>query len=139
MVMFWAPHWIFSEIEMKWVEALPPYEEGCDTDPAKGPNPDKVGDCSFPKANVSKVAWKGMKDKWPAAWKVLEAMSIDNASQQKIMFEVDSVRARPQGSRPGMAGPERKCLAGLDCQGEQLIRPPHCMGRAPIGARPDLS
>ncbi|MBL8711222.1 MAG: ABC transporter substrate-binding protein [Rhodospirillaceae bacterium] len=89
LVMFWAPHWLFSEVEMKWVD-LPPYEEGCDEDPTKGPIPDKVGDCSRPAANVSKVAWKGMKDKWPAAWKVLEAMSLDNTTQQKLMFEVDN-------------------------------------------------
>jgi glycine betaine/proline transport system substrate-binding protein len=89
LVMFWAPHWLFSEIEMKWVD-LPPYEEGCDTDPKKGPIPDKVGDCSRPQANVSKVAWKGMKEKWPAAYKVLEAMSVDNDLQQRLMFDVDN-------------------------------------------------
>lgn len=89
LVMFWAPHSLFSEVQMKWVD-LPPFEEGCDTDPKKGPIPDKVGDCSRAQANVSKVAWKGMKEKWPAAYKVLGAMSIDNDLQQKLMFEVDS-------------------------------------------------
>jgi glycine betaine/proline transport system substrate-binding protein len=89
LVMFWAPHWLFSEVEMKWVD-LPPYEEGCDTDPAKGPVPDKTGDCSRPQANVNKVAWKGMQDKWPAAYKVLEAMSVDNDLQQKLILEVDN-------------------------------------------------
>jgi glycine betaine/proline transport system substrate-binding protein len=89
MVMFWAPHWLFAETEMKWVN-LPPFEEGCDTDPTKGPLPDKVGDCSRPAANVNKVAWKGMKEKWPAAYKVLEVMSVDNELQQKLMFEVDN-------------------------------------------------
>jgi glycine betaine/proline transport system substrate-binding protein len=89
LVMFWAPHWLFSEIEMKWVD-LPPHEEGCDTDPAKGPIPDKTGDCSRPQANISKVAWKGMQDKWPAAYKVLQAMSIDNDLQQKLILEVDN-------------------------------------------------
>jgi glycine betaine/proline transport system substrate-binding protein len=88
LVMFWAPHWIFSQLDMKWVN-LPPYEEGCDTDPKKGPNPNKVGDCGRPQANVSKVAWKGMKDKWPAAYKVLQAMSIDNDLQQTLIREVD--------------------------------------------------
>jgi len=89
LVMFWAPHWLFSEVEMKWVD-LPPYEEACDTDPAKGPILDKTGDCSRPQANVSKVAWKGMKDKWPAAYRVLEAMSIDNDLQQKLILEIDN-------------------------------------------------
>lgn len=89
LVMFWAPHWLFSEVEMKWVD-LPPFEEGCDTDPAKGPIPDRAGDCSRPQAKISKVVWKGMQAKWPAAYKALEAMSIDNELQQKLILEVDN-------------------------------------------------
>jgi glycine betaine/proline transport system substrate-binding protein len=66
---------------------LPAYEKG-DTDPAM--NRSRQGWRLQPPGNVSKVAWKGMKDKWPGAYKVLEAMSIDNGLQQKLILEVDN-------------------------------------------------
>jgi glycine betaine/proline transport system substrate-binding protein len=89
LVMFWAPHWIFSEVQMKWVD-LPAFEENCDTDPKIGPNPDKVGDCGRAQANVSKIIWKGMNEKWPGAVKALSAFTIDNATQEKLIGEVDN-------------------------------------------------
>jgi glycine betaine/proline transport system substrate-binding protein len=89
MMMFWAPHWIHSEYEFHWVE-FPPYEPGCDTDPKLGANPDAVNDCGLMQANVSKVAWKGMRETWPAAFKVLQAYEIDNDLQNKLMLECDN-------------------------------------------------
>lgn len=89
MMMFWAPHWIHSEYEFGWVE-FPPYEPGCDTDPALGPNPDAVDDCGPQQANVSKVAWAGMEKTWPAAFKVLKAFAIDNDLQNRLMLEIDN-------------------------------------------------
>jgi len=89
MMMFWAPHWIHSQYEFHWVE-FPPYQPGCDTDPKLGPYPDKVNDCGLMQANISKVAWKGMKEKWPAAYKLLQAFTIDNKLQDALMLEVDN-------------------------------------------------
>jgi glycine betaine/proline transport system substrate-binding protein len=89
MMMFWAPHWIHSQYEFHWVE-FPPYQPGCDTDPKLGAYPDKVNDCGLMQANISKVAWKGMKEKWPAAYKLLQAFSIDNKLQDALMLEVDN-------------------------------------------------
>ncbi len=89
LMMFWAPHWIFAELEFNWIE-LPPYEDGCDEDPKVGPNPNAVHDCGFAQANVNKVAWKGMKDKWPAAYKLFEAYTLTNADQNRMMLEVDN-------------------------------------------------
>ncbi len=89
LIMFWAPHWVFSEIDVHWVQ-FSPWQDGCDTDPALGPDPKKAGDCGPMQANVSKVAWKGMKTEWPAAFKLLQAYTIDNALQGKLMNEVDN-------------------------------------------------
>ena len=89
MMMFWAPHWIHSQYEFHWVE-FPPYEPGCDTDPKLGASPDRLNDCGLMQANVFKVANKGMQEKWPAAFKLLQAISIDNTMQNTLMLEVDN-------------------------------------------------
>jgi glycine betaine/proline transport system substrate-binding protein len=89
LMMFWAPHWIFAQLDFNWVE-LPPYEEGCDDDPKVGPNPNAVHDCGFVQATVNKVAWKGMKDKWPGAYKLMQAYTLTNKDQNAMMLEVDN-------------------------------------------------
>lgn len=89
MMMFWAPHWIHSQYEFHWVE-FPAWEPGCDTDPALGPIPDAVNDCGPQQANVSKVAWSGMAETWPAAYRVLQAFTLDNPTQNQLMLEIDN-------------------------------------------------
>lgn len=89
VMLFWAPHWIHAELKFNWVD-LPPYDENCGTDPALGMYPDKVNDCGFAQAHIGKVAWKGFKDKWPAAYKLAEAIKIDNDVQNKMMLEIDN-------------------------------------------------
>lgn len=88
VMMFWSPHWIFSEVDAGWVE-LPAYDPACDTDPAWGPNPNATGDCGVEAPVTMKVAWTGFEEKWPAAWEVLSAYSFDTATQETMMKAVD--------------------------------------------------
>ena len=88
LVTFWQPHWLFSQFEMKWVD-LPESAPACYSDPAYGPNPDATHDCGWPSGWVRKVAWVGMEDKWPGAYRLLKTYRIDNSIQAEIMFEVD--------------------------------------------------
>ncbi len=89
LMMFWAPHWIFADLDLKWID-LPEAAADCDTNPAPGFSPDKTGDCGFAQANIGKIVWKGFKDKWPGAYKVVEAVSIDNETQNLMMLEIDN-------------------------------------------------
>jgi glycine betaine/proline transport system substrate-binding protein len=89
VMMFWAPHWLHAELEFHWVD-LPPYDPNCGTDPALGMYPDKVNDCGFAQANIGKIVWKGFKDKWPAAYKLVEAVNLDNETQNLMMLEIDN-------------------------------------------------
>jgi glycine betaine/proline transport system substrate-binding protein len=93
LMFFWRPHWIHAELDFHWVE-FPPYEPGCDTDPKLGLTPDHVNDCGFQQASVDKVVWKGVKDKWPAAYRLLQQFRLDNATQNALMLEVDQ-KGRP--------------------------------------------
>lgn len=88
MMMFWAPHWIFAEVDAGWVE-MPAYETACDTDPAWGPNPNATGDCGVEKPVTMKVAWAGFEEKWPAAWDLLKAFQMDTSAQERMMKAID--------------------------------------------------
>ncbi len=88
VMMFWAPHWVLAEVDVGWVE-MPAYDPTCATDPAYGPNPDAVNDCGVDVATTFKVAWSGMADKWPAAYKFLEAFQMADSEQIPMMAAID--------------------------------------------------
>jgi glycine betaine/proline transport system substrate-binding protein len=88
LVTFWQPHWLFSEYDMNWVE-LPESAPDCYGDPSWGPNPDRTHDCGWPAGWVRKVAWSGMEDKWPGAYRFLRVYQIDNAIQGRLMYRID--------------------------------------------------
>ncbi len=88
MAMFWEPHWIHALHDLEWV-VLPPERPDCDRIPALGPNSQTVGDCGPPRTAVNKIAWRGMRDRWPAAYRLLEAFRLDNAEQNAMMLEID--------------------------------------------------
>ena len=89
LMMFWAPHWLHAELKFNWID-LPAAADDCDTNPAPGFDANKTGDCGFAQAGIGKVVWKGFKDKWPGAYKLVDAMSIDNETQNLMMLEIDS-------------------------------------------------
>ena len=88
LVMFYSPHWIFSEYDLRMVN-LPPHEEGCTEDASVGVNPNATYDCDFKRGDVRKVAWAGMADKWPGAHALLSALEISNEQQIDLINMVD--------------------------------------------------
>jgi len=88
LMVFWQPHWALSEYEVEWVD-MPKAEDACFSDAAWGVNPNAVNDCDFAPARVFKVAWAGFEEKWPAAFKVLQAVEIPTADQQTLMAAID--------------------------------------------------
>ena len=89
LVMFWEPHWVHSEMDFDWVE-FPGYADDCDTNAAAGIYADKTGDCGFKQANISKIVSRDFEEKWPGAFKIMQALSIDNATQNGLLLEIDS-------------------------------------------------
>jgi glycine betaine/proline transport system substrate-binding protein len=89
-VLLWvyAPHWAPAKYEGEWVE-FPEYTAECYTDPAWGSNPDLAYDCGKPFGDIWKVAWSGVKDKWPGAYAAIEAFTIDNTDMGAMITEVD--------------------------------------------------
>jgi glycine betaine/proline transport system substrate-binding protein len=89
LMMFWTPHWLFAEADLARVD-MPEYADACMTDPSWGPNPDATGDCFVPKPTTFKVAWQGMKDKWPAAYRFLEKYQLSAADQIPLIAKIDA-------------------------------------------------
>ena len=88
VMMFWAPHWVLSEVDVGWVK-MPKYEEACTKDASWGPNPTAINDCGVNVPLVMKVAWTGFEKKWPAAWAFLKDFRMDAKQQEKMMKAID--------------------------------------------------
>jgi len=74
VMMFWAPHWVLSSTETGWVE-IPE---------------DLVVKASMQKPRIFKVVWPGAADKWPHAFKFLQAYQITNDVQEPLMDLIDN-------------------------------------------------
>ena len=88
MLWIYAPHWAPAKYEGEWVE-FPTYSAECYADAAAGMNPDATHDCGKPFGDIWKVAWTGMKEKWPGAHKAVTAFTLDNAEMGQMITEVD--------------------------------------------------
>ena len=97
IVLFnWTPNFAEAVWPGEFVE-FPEWVEGCDKDPAVGPNPDKTYDCGNP-ANgyLKKAAWDGMKDKWPDAYEMLTKISFTNPQIAEMAKLVDIDEMEPE-------------------------------------------
>ena len=88
LLIFWAPHWAFNKYQLNRVQ-FPPYEITCEEDPAWGLNKDAVWDCDLPAQEIKKYAWAGVKDKWPAAYRLMRNVRITNDIQEALMLKID--------------------------------------------------
>ncbi len=88
LVYYWEPTWAALEYELRAV-TLPTYDLACEEDPAWGLNPDKTYDCGPLIPEIKKFVWPGFKDKYPAAYKFLQAFTFTNADQGPLMKLVD--------------------------------------------------
>lgn len=88
MLWIYAPHWAPAKYEGEWVE-FPTFTAECYSDPAWGGNPDMAYDCGKPFGEIWKVAWSGVKDKWPGAYEAIQAFTIDNDEMGAMITKVD--------------------------------------------------
>jgi glycine betaine/proline transport system substrate-binding protein len=73
---FYEPQWFLSEVPLARV-SLPPYEEGCDADPAKVA-------CDYPPYPLNKVARKAFVDSGSPAAKLVQAFTWTNDDQNTV-------------------------------------------------------
>ena len=95
VVFNWTPNFAEAVWPGEFVE-FPAWEDGCDTDPAVGPNPDELFDCGNPATGyLKKAAWDGMEAKWPAAYAVLQNVSFTNPQIAEMAKLVDVDEMEP--------------------------------------------
>ena len=96
VVFNWTPNFAEAVWPGEFVN-FPTWEDGCDKDPAKGPNPDKAHDCGNP-ANgyLKKAAWEGMEEKWPDAYALLTQISFTNPQIAEMAKLVDIDGLEPE-------------------------------------------
>ena len=89
-IVLWvyAPHWAPSKYKGEWVK-FPEYSAACYNDPKAGINPNAKYDCGKPRGPIWKVAWAGMKKKWPGAYAAMKKFNINNDEMGKMVGEVD--------------------------------------------------
>lgn len=89
-VLLWvyAPHWAPLKYKGEWIE-FPKYEKACYSDPAWGGNPNATHDCGKPRGPIWMVAWSGVKDKWPGAYKTIKNFKIENDEVGGLITQVD--------------------------------------------------
>ena len=96
VVFNWTPNFAEAVWPGEFVE-FPAWEDGCDTDPAVGPNPNALFDCGNPASGyLKKAAWDGMQDKWPNAYCILENISFTNPQIAQMAKLVDTDELEPE-------------------------------------------
>ncbi|MBX2838930.1 MAG: ABC transporter substrate-binding protein [Gammaproteobacteria bacterium] len=89
-ILLWvyAPHWAPSKYEGEWVQ-FPEYSAECYNDPSAGINQDMAYDCGKPSGPIWKVAWSGVKDKWPGAHSAIKNFELNNDEMGQMITAID--------------------------------------------------
>ncbi len=96
VIFNWTPNFAEAVWPGEFVE-FPTWVDGCDTDPAVGPNPDATYDCGNPANGYLKIAaWDGMEEKWPAAYATLTKISFTNPQIAEMAKLVDIDEMEPE-------------------------------------------
>ena len=96
VVFNWTPNFAEAVWPGEFVE-FPTWVDGCDVDPAVGPNPDALFDCGNPANGYLKIAaWDGMEAKWPTAYAVLQQVSFTNPQIAEMARLVDIDEMEPE-------------------------------------------
>jgi len=89
-ILLWvySPHWAPTKFDGEFVQ-FPPYSAACYNDPSVGVNPNAAYDCGKPRGPIWKVAWAGLKGKWPGAYAAIENFRISNDDMGAMVASVD--------------------------------------------------
>jgi glycine betaine/proline transport system substrate-binding protein len=89
-ILLWvyAPHWAVSKYKGNWID-FPKYTAECYNTPSWGSNSHMAYDCGKPRGPIWKVAWSGVKDKWPSAYKAIKNFNINNDEMGQMIAEID--------------------------------------------------
>jgi glycine betaine/proline transport system substrate-binding protein len=85
---FYEPQWLFADLDLQKVE-LPPYEEGCQDDPAKV-------DCDYPETELKKVVSTSWYEEGSPAVNLVENFSWTNEDQNLVAKYISEDKMTPE-------------------------------------------
>lgn len=88
LMMFWQPHWLFAQYDLNWVKWNEVEGECVEETQSKDTA------CGFQQASVDKIVHKGVKSKWPAAYRFMDFFKLDNDIHNSLILEIDE-KGRP--------------------------------------------
>ena len=119
IVLFnWTPNFIEAIYDGAFIE-FPEYAEGCKDDPTWGLNKELTHDCGNPKDGYLKIGvWKGMPDKWPKAYGIVQKINLSNADIALMakLADVDGMEPEEAADK-WMADHEKKWRGWLEGSG----------------------
>ena len=84
LAMFWQPHWLHSDIDLKPVE-WDSNSAGC----VAGANQSRGDACGFAQAAVTKITSAEFASRWPDAYAFVTAFSLDNDTRTALIRRVN--------------------------------------------------
>ncbi len=85
---FWEPQYVHAEVPLARV-ALPPYEEGCDADPAKVA-------CDYAETQLKKIARKEFMDSGSTAAGLVQNFTWTNEDQNQVASYITADKMTPE-------------------------------------------
>ena len=85
---FWEPQYIHAEVPMEKV-ALPPYEDGCQDDPAKA-------DCDYPETPLKKIASTSWVDEGGPGVDLIKNFTWTNDDQNQVAAYITADKMSPE-------------------------------------------
>lgn len=83
IMMFWQPHWVFAEIDVRWVE-WNATEGECVEDGQQ-----RETACGFAQAHVNKIVSNNFAATWPGAAEFARQFTLTNEEQNAMINQVD--------------------------------------------------
>ena len=83
LMMFWQPHWLFADVDLKFVDWNKTDGDCVET----GQTKDTA--CGFAQAHVLKLENRNFATKWPRAAAMAAKLTLTNAEQNLMILEVD--------------------------------------------------
>lgn len=79
LAWLYEPHWAPVQFKGEYV-VLPPYSDECFAS--------KSYACEKPQGPIIKLAWNGAKEKWPHAYKIFEALKLNNQEYGEALIDI---------------------------------------------------
>jgi glycine betaine/proline transport system substrate-binding protein len=95
ILQWWEPTWVATQFDLKQVKP-DAAGQACAKAKEAGIETRKSFDCTGAAIEIAKLAWPGLKEKWPAAYRFLSAFQMTNDWQGPMAMAVETESRKPE-------------------------------------------